>query len=346
MNKFYLAILFVLIAFAVKAQRVTNATFEQKGQQVEITYTLDRQADILIYLSTDGGSTYGNALKAVEGDVGREVSAGNKRAVWSPLQEGDGIVSDNVVFKIVADGGGIQVFEVSGITFKMIRIDGGTFTMGCVLEQDSDCVNKELPPHEVTLDTYYIGQTEVTQALWRAVMNTEITDQRDKANPSWQLYGQGDNFPMYYVSWQDCQEFISRLNEKTGKRFVLPTEAQWEYAARGGKKAKGYKYAGSRIVDNVAWYEGNRVHSVASKFPNELGLYDMSGNVWEWCADWYGPYKEEAQTEPYGPVSGAMRVYRGGSSWSSADNCRVSFRGSYAPQNSYHTIGFRLVMLP
>ena len=346
MKKLLLATLFVLLVFDISAQQVTNASFTQKGKQVEITYTLDRKADIEVFVSTDGGKTYGNALRAVKGDVGAEVAPGSKRLIWSPLEEGDGIVSDNVVFKIVPDGGGIRVFTINGVTFKMVRVDGGSFTMGCDSEQDSECIDKEQPAHEVALQTFYIGQTEVTQALWYAVMGTDIAQQRDKANSNWHLYGEGDNYPMYYVSWQDCQDFIFRLNQLTGKRFVLPTEAQWEYAARGGNKSKNYIYSGSKNIDNVAWYDGNKVHSVASKFPNELGIYDMSGNLWEWCADWYGVYSAESQSEPYGPATGGLRVYRGGSSWSPANNCRVTYRGSYMPQNRYYILGFRLALLP
>ncbi len=182
--------------------------------------------------------------------------------------------------------------SVKGVTFEMVPVEGGTFTMGAA-DDDNYAFNWEKPAHEVTLSSYYIGKTEVTQALWKAVMGS---------NPS---RFKGDNLPVEQVSWDDCQKFIRRINAATGKQFRLPTEAEWEYAARGGNQSKGYKYSGSNNLDKVAWYgedwETGSTHPVGKKQPNELGLYDMSGNVWEWCADWYGDYSSEAQTNPTGP---------------------------------------------
>ena len=333
--------IFILLCLTavLSAQKVTNARFEQVGKQVELTYTLDKQADISVYLSTDGGKTYGSALRAVTGDVGRQVSPGQKKIIWSPLDERDGIVSGSVVFKIVPSGvRQTKTVTVNGVTFTMVYVEGGTFTMGCTSEQGSDCYNDEEPAHSVTLSSYYIGQTEVTQGLWQAVMGS---------NPSY--FKKGNNYPVESVSWYDCQNFISRLNSLTGLRFALPTEAQWEFAARGGKNSRGYKSSGSNSVGDVAWYSDNSsstTHPVGQKKPNELGIYDMSGNVWEWCQDWYGSYSSSSQSNPTGASSGSYRVARGGGWGRDAGYCRVSHRGIRTPdyRNSY--LGLRLVLAP
>ena len=215
---------------------------------------------------------------------------------------------------------------------KFITVTGGTFTMGATSEQGSDYYSDERPTHSVTLSTFQIGETEVTQELWEAVMGD---------NPS---YFKGVNLPVENVSWNDCQEFISELNKLTGKSYRLPTEAEWEYAARGGNKSKGYKYSGGNDIGAVAWYDGNAssTHDVATKSPNELGIYDMSGNVWEWCSDWYGSYLSGSQTNPQGPSSGSIRVVRGGSWDFIARLCRVSFRNFSAPGDRSFNLGFRL----
>jgi formylglycine-generating enzyme required for sulfatase activity len=227
---------------------------------------------------------------------------------------------------------GDKIFTVGGVSFTMKEVAGGTFTMGATSEQGSDAGNNEKPAHQVTLSNYYIGETEVTQALWHAVMGS---------NPS---FRKGVNLPVEQVSWDDCQEFIKELNRITGKKFRLPTEAEWEYAARGGNKSKGYKYSGSNNIDDVAWYgnSGSNTHTVKTKTPNELGIYDMSGNVWEWCSDWEGSYSSNAQTNPTGPSTGSYRVVRGGN-WSlGARFCRVSYRNSNAPGNRISNLGLRL----
>lgn len=240
---------------------------------------------------------------------------------------------------------GAETFTVNGVTFTMIPVEGGTFTMGATPEQGtSDPWNDERPTHEVTLSSFLIGQTEVTQALWQAVMGSNPSEFSDNLNR-----------PVEMVSWDDCQAFITQLNQLTGRTFRLPSEAEWEYAARGGKQSQGYKYAGSADVNEVAWWDTNAgdgvgpdspdygTHPVCTKKANELGIFDMSGNVWEWCQDWYGSYSSDAQTNPTGPATGSNRVYRGGSWYNYARNCRVSSRYHWT-MNGANYIGMRLAL--
>lgn len=226
------------------------------------------------------------------------------------------------------------VLNVDGVIYNMVKVQAGTFTMGATSEMQEP-MDDEKPTHQVTLtNDYYIGKTEVTQALWKAVMGN---------NPS---QFQGDNLPVECVSWKDCQNFISKLNSLTGQNFRLPTEAEWEFAARGGNNSKHYQYSGSNKFDDVAWYWGNSgktTHDVATKQPNELGIYDMSGNVWEWCNDWHDSYTGDVQTNPTGPNKGSFRVSRGGSWGSSAGSCRLSFRNENSDYGDYN-LGLRLVL--
>ena len=228
---------------------------------------------------------------------------------------------------------GSRTFTVNGVKFTMVPVEGGTFTMGATSEQGSDAEEYEKPAHKVTLSDYYIGQTEVTQVLWKAVMGSNPSDSK------------GDNLPVEQVSWDDCQVFIQNLNQLTGKQFRLPTEAEWEYAARGGRKSRGYKYAGGNNIGLVAWCgdnSGNRTHTVATKQANELGVYDMSGNVWEWCSDWYDGYQSSSQSDPQRPSLGSCRVNRGGSCYCNAGDCRVSYRFFGTPDFRYNDLGLRL----
>ena len=254
---------------------------------------------------------------------------------------GDGKVdvSDvNAIINIILNGPtqpSMKTFTVNGVTFRMILVESGTFTMGATEEQGTSIKSNELPLHEVTLSSYYIGETPITQELWVAVMggsNTSYFSSR---------HGYTDDLqrPMEWVPWNNCVRFLAKLNELTGETFRFPTEAEWEFAARGGNKSERYRYSGSNTIGDVAWYwsnipsrkeytDGYGTQPVATKAPNELGIYDMTGNVWEWCSDYYGEYSSEPQTNPMGPDTGTRRVLRGGCWSNDPPECRISYRGS------------------
>lgn len=242
--------------------------------------------------------------------------------------------------------------KLEGVSFRMIRVEGGTFTMGLqdedpngenyyeyTLRDEKEDGSMKMPtPHKVTLDTYYIGDTVVTQSLWKSVMGE---------NGRWKI--KDDDLPVTNVSWNDCASFIRRLNAQTNMKFRLPTEAEWEFAARGGKKARGYQYSGSNELNKVGWSDHSRtrrLHPVKQKRHNELGIYDMSGNVWEWCNDWFDSYPDGPQTNPQGPGKGQWngRVVRGGSWRNNPVECHVGSRGSMRHDAREETVGFRLAM--
>ncbi len=235
-----------------------------------------------------------------------------------------------------------EVFTVSNVTFKMVLVEGGTFMMGG-RENDPYVKPWELPVHEVTLSDYYIGETEVTQALWRAVMGTSN-------NPSCSNNGYTNNYqrPVECVTYANCLSFITKLNQKTGKTFRLLTDAEWEYAARGGKYGHGYMFPGGDDIFEIAWHIENSddvTHAVGTKAPNELGIYDMAGNVGEWCSDWFGYYSADAQTNPTGPTSGQFRVVRGGS-WNQGWRMnRSTYRHDMDPNSGIAHVGFRLALV-
>jgi len=252
--------------------------------------------------------------------------------------------------EVTQEAGNTRTFTITGngktVTFKMKKVKGGTFQMGSTSGEDN-----EQPVHSVTLTRdYFICETEVTQALWYAVMGQSPTSDGDKWNST---YGLGDNYPAYYISYEDCQSFLSALNSNlssqlgSGEQFRFPTEAEWEFAAKGGNKSKGYTYAGSNTIDDVVWYWYNSsgsTHQIKTKSPNELGLYDMSGNVYEWCYDWYSYYSSSAQTDPTGATSGSSRVLRGGSWTGPYTWCRVAWRSNYEPYYRSFSQGLRLAL--
>ncbi|MCM1041480.1 MAG: formylglycine-generating enzyme family protein [Bacteroides sp.] len=234
-----------------------------------------------------------------------------------------------------------------GTAIEMVYVKGGEFMMGATAEQGDDAYDWEKPVRTVRLDSYHIGKYEVTQAQWKAVMGTEPSS------------FEGENRPVGKVSRGDAKKFCEKLSAKTGKKYVLPTEAQWEYAARGGKKSRGYKYAGSNTLSEVAWYSDNSyalgqydpdygTHAVGTKKANELGIYDMSGNVEEWCADYYGSYDVNDTDNPTGPQNvTTCAVVRGGCWVLDARGCRVSYRRpNYHAGYRYSYLGFRVAMIP
>jgi len=274
-------------------------------------------------------------------------------------------------------------FTANEVSFKMIFVEGGTFMMGCASEYEG-CYPEEKPQHKVNLTDFYMGEFQVTQKLWQAIMGTNVRQQwlmREIADR--ELYshvgggsifdvsskfsaedfakviplnGEGYNYPMYFINYSDCELFCYRLNHLLSKqlpegyRFCIPSEAQWEYAARGGKLSKGYIYSGSNTIEEVAWFENNSEKStsqVGKKLKNELGIYDMSGNVWEWCKDWYDEqfYNYSLLSNPTGPIYGDYRVLRGGSWWSEAIVCRTSFRYKTLPHERTVKYGFRLALV-
>ena len=250
---------------------------------------------------------------------------------------GDGICSSvdiTILYNLLLNGGSpdVEEFDVGGITFKLVKVKKGAFVMG--EGKDGENVNNF---HNVTLSKdFYIGETEVTQELWQAVMG----DEHEFGFP-------GAKKPAHGLSWNDCMSFIAKLNTLTGHNFRLPTEAEWEYAARGGNKSSGYLYSGSDDIDKVAWYQGNsqsQIYDVASKPCNELGLFDMSGNVTEWCSDYYQPYVAEPQLDPTGPDDHSVdrHVVRGGAFNSPYYNCYVRTHSHAQTSQAGYYLGFRL----
>jgi len=333
-------LLFFLITanLLVFSQNVTNVQVEQIGMKVHVTYTLDKTADITLHLSKDGGVTYSEPLKQVSGDVGNNIPAGTHTIVWDVLAEKDKLVGDNFVFLVKSSIKNPLKFSVkdtvNGFVFEMVFVEGGTFTMGCSYEQGYDCDNDEKPTHQVKLSDFFIGKYEVTQELWKTVMGT---------NPS---YYNGSNLPVEQVSKDDIREFIFKLNTITGHIYRLPTEAEWEYAARGGNIMEKFKYSGSNSLDKIAWFHrnsNNQTHKVGTKQANALGIHDMSGNVWEFCQDGYGIYSSDFQINPQGFINVSSCIIRGGCWDNNPGYCRVSDRYFCSPNDRYRTFGFRLV---
>ena len=326
MKKAILQIFLALLCLSTQAQKVSNIRAEQRGQDIVVLYSLETTSpcEVSLLLSQDNGVTWGSPLKNVSGDVGKNIAAGEKQINWKVLEEREQLVGDKIKFKVVASGK--KSFEP-----EMVFVEGGTFQMG-----SSSGQSDEKPVHSVPLSAFNIGKYEVTQAQWKAVMGN---------NPS--NFTGCDDCPVENVSWNDVQQYISKLNSQTGKNYRLPTEAEWEFSARGGKSSKGYTYSGSNDLNAVAWNtdnSGSKTHSVGGKQANELGIYDMTGNVWEWCSDWYGAYNSYSETNPTGASSGQYRVLRGGSWNVNADYCRSAYRAWIIPDFGYNNFGFRLVL--
>ena len=326
MKKIFLQIIIPLLCLSAQAQKVSNIRAEQRGQDIVVFYSLETTSpcEVSLLLSQDNGVTWSGPLKNVSGDVGKNISAGEKTIIWKVLEEREQLVGDKLKFKVIANA-------KNSIEPEVVFVEGGTFLMGSN-SGDFD----ERPVRSVTLSAFNIGKYEVTQAQWKVVMGN---------NPS--HFSGCDDCPVETVSWNDVQDFIRKLNEQTGKNYRLPTEAEWEYAAKGGKSSRGYAYSGSNDINSAAWNtenSGSKTHTVGSKQANELGVYDLTGNVWEWCSDLHGTYSNYSETNPLGASSGQNRVLRGGS-WSDfARFCRYSNRIMYNPGNGDLIYGFRLVL--
>ena len=302
---------------------------ERNGKLVvDLSWTASQYAQsYTVYRLEDSSGTYSVVAENITSTSWTDSSPLSGNNFYKVVSVGYGLASDSAFASIITSP---ETFTVKGVQFTMMPVEGGTFQMGSETG-DSD----EKPVHEVKLNGFSIGQTEVTQELWEAVMGT---------NPS---YWKGLKLPVEKVSWDNCQTFITKLNSLTGQQFRLPTEAEWEYAARGGNQSKGYTYSGSNNLEDVAWYtsnSGSETHNVGTKSPNELGIYDMSGNVWEWCQDWVDSYSSSSQTNPAGPSSGSRRVIRGGSWRSSVGGCRVAYRSYCWPDSRYDDLGLRLAL--
>ena len=255
--------------------------------------------------------------------------------------------AQDVIAKIKALSADYYIETALGLNMRMIYVDGGTFMMGAP-DDDMYAADNEKPQHKVTLDSYYIAEFEVTQSQWEKVMGTTIYQQQAKTKFT-QTHGVGDNYPMYFVNYYEAKMFCHHLSKSTGKNYKLPTEAQWEFAARGGNKSKGYKFSGSNSIDAVAWHKGNsdnNIHPVGQKRANELGLYDMIGNVYEWCIDGVRNYDTDSHTNPLVSDNGEYQILRGGSWLNGAGHCRISRRGVDVRSQSNGIIGFRVVCIP
>ena len=341
----------VIFPLQLMAQSVSNLRAQFTGCKAVVNFTLTsgNAIDLTLMYTGDGGKTW-LPCTTVSGDITGQTT-GNKQIVWDCYA--DGIRWGLVEFKI-----NLPQTGCGSTLMEMVKVTGGTFQMGSTTG-DSD----EQLVHSVTLSDFCIGKYEVTQKQWYDIMGSY-----PGTAPS-STFGKGDNYPMYNVSWNDivgttgtvaytingisyrtdgyCYKLSYKADPALSMKYRLPTEAEWEYAARGGAQSKGYNYSGSNTLDNVAWYSSNSsstTHTIGTKQPNELGIYDMSGNVWEWCGDWFGAYSSGTQTNPTGATNGSYRVVRGGS-W--GYDSTVSVRGiTSSSGRDGDDVGFRLVLVP
>ena len=317
--KKYIIILFSMLTLA-GAVAFSQINPIKRGQKSKVEQTKGQKKK-----QSPKKSTAQNQHKANDSESAR------KKAIQT-AKEKAAEAAQSVADRLV--GRSIETISVDDVSIEMVYVEGGKFKMGATIEQGTNVFDDEKPVHEVNISDFYICKYEVTQALWQAVMGN---------NPSHFTYDM--QCPVDCVSWNDCQIFIRKLNEMTGKQFRLPTEAEWEFAARGGNRSRGYIYSGSNSIDNVAWYvanSGQETHPVGTKYSNELGLFDMSGNVTEWCQDWWGSYNGYLQTNPKGAASGTNRISRGGCYNHTDGNCRVARRLNYYYSISTEYQGLRL----
>ncbi len=355
MKKIILFLCLFCVYQYVTAQQIKNVKARQQGEEIIINYELvadDDNQTFVVSVQLYEGETpdYIPKNRSLRGDVGENITRGKKQIIWAITEDIQTLKGDNFVFKVKArytqkpskpipkekpsepiNTQKTYTETIKGINFKMIYVEGGTFTIGCTTEQGDNCQDREKITKQITLNNYYMAETEVTQKLWKTVMGT---------NPS--SFKDCDNCPVENVSYNEIiNYFLPKLNKLTRKTYILPSEAQWEYAARGGKSTKKTKYSGSNNLIDVTWYydnSGSKTHPVGQLSPNELGIYDMSGNVWEWCKDWYvNSYADYPDAS-----SGTHLVYRGGSWVNFASYCRVTYRDYSAPSDKFTNLGLRL----
>lgn len=312
------------------AQIIRSADAQMPTTSEGAAYACDQLASQLLSTGMRANNTYSKPKASSS-----QVSSAMKNEASSTYKK------SNAAQKVYG-----YVETIKDINMQMILVEAGSFKMGGTAEQGADTESDEMV-RTVVVDEFYIGQYEVTQGQWEAIMGTDIAMQRDLASPNYMLYGEGINYPMYYISWEDANAFCERLSQLTGKRYSLPTEAEWEYAARGGHKHDGTKFSGSMTAKDVAWFNENSeetAHEVGTRRANGLGICDMSGNVCEWCADWYGDYMRYDTNNPKGDSSGSHKVLRGGGWSNGIKSCRVSFRRGGSPRIKDKSFGFRVVM--
>jgi len=368
-----LILLFVILQLTCKflvAQSINNITATQIGKNIVVSYNLTgneviKAYEIKLYVSPDGGSTWQGPLTAVSGVVGKGQVAGNDKSItWDVLKE-PGFIElkgDNIQFKIKA----FYNLASTGGEIEMVWVEGGSFMMG-----SNDGEEDEKPVHEVTLKGFYMGKYEVTRGQFRKFIEaTNYQTEAEKDGGAWiwsseekkwvkkdglnwkkdakgiDCYKTKENHPVIFVSYNDAIAYINWLKSTSNKKYRLPTEAEWEYAAKGGNKNSLYKYAGSDNIDEVAWYgnANDETHPIGTKKANALSIFDMTGNVNEWCSDWYDKnhYQYSIKSNPEGGLSGDYRVLRGGSFVNHWLDCRPANRNYYKPFISYYFIGFRL----
>jgi formylglycine-generating enzyme required for sulfatase activity len=331
MKKIVFQIVLAVLCLSAQAQKISNIRAEQRGQDIVVLYSLETTSpcEVSLLLSQDNGVTWGSTLKNVSGDVGKNISAGQKSITWKVLEEQDQLVGSKIKFKVVSTG----KKALAPVDHEMVFVEGGTFQMG---SNAGKAVVR--PVHAMSVGSFNIGKYEVTQAQWNAVMGN---------NPS--NFKGCDNCPVENVTWNDVQTFIEKLNTQSKKNYRLPSEAEWEYAAKGGISSRNYSYSGAEDMNAVGWYGSNgagKTNNVGSKQANELGIYDMSGNVYEWCSDLYGNSEAAVGMSMVAPAAPAipMRVLRGGSWVDGAKVCRTANRSCFDPAKGNNFSGFRLVL--
>lgn len=336
MKRLLSSVCLLACAVTLTAQAVADVVLSQESTRMRIDYALSAQMETFFYASKDSGRTY-VPIKQLTGNYGQQTVSGRNTVYWDALGEWGEFTADVTVKVVVPDS--VKQFMVADVPFTFVYVQGGIYTMGA---GDAKTIPATDTPHRVTVNSFYIATTEVTQRQWQAV----VADKRPVVTER--------TMPVSLVSYEDALHFVQQLSQLTGLHIAIPTEAEWEYAARGGIRTHNYRFAGSNKVGEVAYVgrtptednDYNPVSQVADKQPNELGLYDMTGNLLEWCRDWYAPYQVEFAVNPEGPAKGEHRVARGGSWRYKANESQVNARFHFSPANRMADTGLRIVIYP